>query len=131
LQELFRVRINKVGFQTRFKGFSLIEVLVAIVILLIIAVSLARLLTISAFSTRDDFVNTCLLHGASSAIEEARGNPSLVGSNINFPCGNLTVTVKLAKKSTYGNCTLIEAEATTNISSKKALLRDTICNWTQ
>lgn len=122
--KLFRLN-NKI------KGFSLIEALIAIAILAIITIILANLLTRSAFSTRDDFFNLCLLQGAASGIEEARGNPSLIGTSLNFDCGNLDVRVTLRNINTYGNCTFVEAEAQLQTTNKKAILRDLICAWTQ
>lgn len=116
---------------SKVKGFSLIEALIAIVILAIITLGLANLLTRSAFFTRDDFFNLCLLQGASSGIEEARGNPSLIGSSLNFTCGNLNVTVILKNIGSYGNCTFVEAEAQIQSTNKKAILRDLICNWSR
>lgn len=113
------------------KGFSLIEALIAIVILAIITISLANLLTRSAFSTRDDFFNLCLLQGAASGIEEARGNSSLIGTSLTFDCGNLEVTVNLRNIGSYGNCTFVEAEAQLQVTNKKAILRDLVCTWTQ
>lgn len=115
----------------KIKGFSLIEALIAIVILAIITISLANLLTRSAFSTRDDFFNLCLLQSAASGLEEVRGNSSLIGNSLNFYCGNLTVIVNLRNSNSYGNCTLVEAEAQLQGTDKRAILRDLVCNWTQ
>ncbi len=128
-------------------GISLIEVLVAIFIVGIVALSIAHLMTASALGTRDDILGMCAWQAALSGIEEVRGNRTLIGTNRNFTCilsngttnnmMNVQVTTRVirgnisntppSEGSGINSCALVEARAT--LLNKNYTVRDMVCNF--
>ncbi len=75
------------------KGFTLIEALISIFIVIIIVLSITHLITYAFFSTRDRFIMECLINAKSSAIEACRA-----GINLNqIQCGGLVINIETDK----------------------------------
>lgn len=106
------------------KGFTLVEGLVAVMLTFIVSVGIAGLLTFFGLYNRDNMLHTCLLQGASSAIEACRGRFS-VG---NLQCGNYNVSVSISGCTPGVNrCNLVTATATAG--GRSFTLRDVVCNF--
>ncbi len=106
-------------------GFTIVEALIAIVIVSIIAVSIAALITSFGSKTSDRILLSCLVEGAASGIEACRG-----GETINqITCGGLTVDISIT-----GNCqpapnTCSDVIVTATAKGKSVSLSDKICNF--
>ena len=75
----------------KLKGFTLIEALIAILLVSIVIVSISSLITESVFSTKKRIIYECLVNAANSAIEACRG-----GKNISsFNCGGLNISINI------------------------------------
>ncbi|QER42572.1 hypothetical protein F1847_07390 [Thermodesulfobacterium sp. TA1] len=131
----------------RTKGISLIEVLISIFIVIIVAISIAHLITSSVLTTRDDTLGMCAWQAALSGIEAVRGNRTLIGTNQNYTCTlstgntNSTITVIVTTSIITGNipstppsegsgtksCALVESRAT--VLNKNYTVRDMVCNF--
>lgn len=115
-------------------GLSLIEALVALMLLTISILSVMTMITAFPRSTTDDLVLTCLLQAASSGIEAKRANHSL--GSLNVPCGGRNVSVSIsgtppstAPQPGSGNTACATVTATATYGSKTMTLRDLVCNF--
>jgi Tfp pilus assembly protein PilV len=88
----------------KIKGFTLVEALIAILILSLIIIGVTNLITGSVGSTRDRIIMECLVNAANSAVEACRGGVNLR----NFQCGGINVEVNLST-----DCSIINAPAQT------------------
>lgn len=125
--------------ENRFKGkrgFTLIETLIALLLVTTAAFASLGMITMFAKTTRQDVLRTCLLQAASSGIETVRANP--VATTLSVPCAGYTASVTVtftgslpatapAMGSGASACTEIVSTAT--INGKTMELRDWICNF--
>ncbi|MCX8070310.1 MAG: hypothetical protein N2738_07380 [Thermodesulfovibrionales bacterium] len=116
-------------------GFSLIEGLIAVFFTMIIAISVAGMITNFALFTSKDNILTCLVQGASSGIEFKRANPS--STSMQIQCGTRTVNVSMtgnppanAPQIGSGQSACAEIVSTATIGSNQKTLKDWVCTLT-
>lgn len=109
------------------KGFTLIEALIAILIVAIIATSIAGLITIFGIKTSDRILQSCLIEASASAIEACKHGVNI--NQINCAGYRINITVN-------GNCnpnpnpnTCTEVIAVSFAEGKSFKLEKTICNF--
>lgn len=117
------------------KGFTLIEVLIAILVLSLIIVSVTHLITGSVVSTRNRIIMECLVNAANSAIEACRGGINInnyrcggeegleIQISINTDCSSITPPLDTWD----ANCREVRVIAT--YGSKNHVLTDFICKF--
>lgn len=115
------------------KGFSLIEGLIAVFFTMVIAISVAGMITNFALLTSKDNILTCLIQGASSGIEFKRANPN--SNSMQIQCGTYTVNVSMtgtpplsAPPIGSGQSACVEIVSTATIGTNSKTLRDWVCN---
>ncbi|HIJ59493.1 MAG TPA: hypothetical protein HPP56_02590 [Nitrospirae bacterium] len=116
-------------------GFTLIEGLFAIFITMVIAISVAGMITNFALYTSKDSILTCLIQGASSGIELKRANPNTTSTQIQ--CDRYTVNVSMsgtppsvAPPIASGQSACTEITSTATIGSNIKVLKDWVCTLT-
>lgn len=117
------------------RGFTLIETLIAILIVSLIIVSITHLITGSVISTRDRIIMECLVNAANSAVEACRGGVNLnsyqcggsggilVQLNVNTDCSSITPPADIWD----ANCREVTVIAT--YGNKQHRLTDEICKF--
>lgn len=75
------------------KGYTLIEALVALAVLVALVVMIMPGIARFLESTRADFVNMCVWESAISELNRVKANPTAVGQVRTYRCGALVVTV--------------------------------------
>ncbi|MEM3845974.1 MAG: prepilin-type N-terminal cleavage/methylation domain-containing protein [Candidatus Parvarchaeota archaeon] len=120
-------------------GFTLIEAVVSVGILAMIVVFIMAGVTAFLNYTHQDFVYMCLIEAANSGIEQAAANPSSIGQNSTYQCGNLQISVSTqlisgqipasppAPNTGQTACGLVESDATYN--GQTSSIRDEVCNF--
>jgi len=116
----------------KLKGFTLIEALIAILLISLVIVGVSSLITGSVFSTRKRIIYECLINAANSAIEACRG-----GRNISsFNCGSLNISINIntdcssitIPSNTWdANCE--DVTVTTRYGNNTHILRDMVCKF--
>jgi prepilin-type N-terminal cleavage/methylation domain-containing protein len=108
------------------KGFSIIEVLVAMFILSIVALGVAGLITMFGFYTKDRILLSCLVEGAASGIEACKSG---INSTNNIKCGGYTIYIDIQGECppASGQCSIVNTTASAN--GKSFSLTDKICNF--
>jgi len=116
----------------KIKGFTLVEALIAILILSLIIIGVANLITGSVGSTRDRIIMECLVNAANSAVEACRGGINLS----NFQCGGINVHITLSRDCSIltvptqtwdANCE--EIRVTTSYGGRQHVLTDLVCRF--
>jgi prepilin-type N-terminal cleavage/methylation domain-containing protein len=123
------------------KGFTLIEILVTVVILVILIVGVFGSLNWFRFFSKDRLITTCLVEGASSGIMACRGGryiPNVI-CNVTYPnyTKSYVINIHISCNPSYSNCcspplgecTNATVIAIHNGSGKSFSLTDTICNF--
>ena len=112
------------------RGFTLVEGLIAMFFTFMIALFVAGMLTFFGIYNRDNFLRTCLVQAAGSAIEACRGGAP-VPKNMNCTIGDRTVEVSVSMKAV---CNVIndyceEVTAIARAEGKEFSLSDVVCNF--
>ncbi|NPB07215.1 MAG: hypothetical protein GXO03_06405 [Aquificae bacterium] len=84
-------------------GFSLVEALVALLVLLVAALALAEGLLFAQLALDRNALTVCLQNAASSAVELKRANPD-APNELSFSCGRFTVRVYFEQAPASGEC---------------------------
>ncbi|RKX62362.1 MAG: hypothetical protein DRP34_04290 [Thermodesulfobacteriota bacterium] len=114
------------------KSFTLIEALIAILLVSLIVISISSLITGSVFLTRKRIIYECLVNAANSAIEACRG-----GKNISsFNCGGLNIDINInidcSSITVPGNTWDVNCEditVTARYGNTTHTLRDMVCKF--
>ncbi|MCS7149993.1 MAG: prepilin-type N-terminal cleavage/methylation domain-containing protein [Caldimicrobium sp.] len=108
------------------KGFTIIEVLVAILITAIAIVGYAMLLTSFGIFNRDKALLSCLTQGASSAMEVCRDRRNPLA---NFSCRgfNINISVRGSCQPATNQCNSVTVTA--QHGNKRYDLTDMVCNF--
>ena len=112
------------------RGFTLVEGLIAIFLTFMIALFIAGMLTSFSTYNRDNFLHTCLVQAAASAIEACRG-----GVNIDEPvdCTIGNRVVRVVVRIAEGNCNVqndcVEVTARASAEGREFELSDVVCNF--
>uniref|UniRef100_A0A7C4JSG6 Prepilin-type N-terminal cleavage/methylation domain-containing protein n=1 Tax=Thermodesulfobacterium geofontis TaxID=1295609 RepID=A0A7C4JSG6_9BACT len=119
-------------FLLKVKGFTLVEALIAILILSLIVIGVANLITGSIGSTRDRIIMECLVNAANSAIEACRA-----GIDLNtYRCGNFNINLSknqicanITPPSSFWDATCREVTVTATYGNYQHRLTDLICRF--
>jgi len=118
------------------RGFSMIEAVIAMALVVILGLSCAGMVSFFAKYTRQDTINTCLLQAASSGIEATRANSTLTALSVS--CCGYTVHVDIISSGTLptpppalgsGVSACVQIVSKAAIGGKSRELRDFICNF--
>jgi len=117
------------------KGFSLIEAIIAVSVVVLIILGVSRLITSFPSYTLNDLKKICLIYGAISGVELKRANPTYTGT-ITLSCGAYDVIVEIRgsvpSPPPYpgsGNYACSDATITARINSDTYQIRDVACNF--
>lgn len=122
------------------KGITLIEALVATAILVILAISVIRGMTITLFHSQNDFLNMCIWNATTSTLTRLKVNPSLIGQKITYSCGNYSIdtfskivsgTIPQQPPSSGSNqesCAIVEVSAFYK-NEQKSKIQGTVCRF--
>lgn len=117
------------------QGFTLVESLIAMMLIAMIAIVSAGLIAYFAKYTKRDLTSTCLLQAASSGIEARRADPGNP-DGIQITCGGQTIHVTVtgnppgtAPAMGSGTSACAEVVSTSTAGSKTMVLRDLVCNF--
>lgn len=120
------------------KGFSLVESLVAVLLVAIVLIGTIKLITSFAMFTATDTDRTCLLQAASSGIEAKRADPTITSLQVTCGINNSSLPVSVtisgnppANPPPMGSnqTACAEITATATFKGKTMTLRDWICNF--
>lgn len=75
------------------RGFSLIEAMVALGVLVMLVVMIMPGIARFIEATRRDFISMCLWESAVSGLHRIKANPNQVGATFTYRCGAINVTV--------------------------------------
>jgi len=125
-KQLRRLRLLKI------KGFTLVEALIAILILSLIIIGVTNLITGSVSSTRDRIIMECLVNAANSAIEACRA-----GIDLNrYQCGDLNINLEknetcanITPPSSFWDANCKEVRVTATYGNYQHRLTDLICRF--
>ncbi len=106
-------------------GFTIIEALIAILIVSIIAISIAGLISSFGLETSNRILLSCLMQGADSGIEACRSGDYIS----NITCGGILVNIQITGNCTPPPNTCSDIIVTATAKGKSVSLSDKICNF--
>jgi len=106
------------------RGFSLIEALVALLLLFIIVMAVGDSLLLSNLMLRNNAVAFCLQNAASSGLEYVRANPDEVDELV-VRCKGMDISVSVSGVPPKGECGEVRAVAT--YEGQSFTLQDWFC----
>ncbi len=118
------------------RGFSMMEAVIAVALVVILSLSCAGMVSFFAKYTRQDTINSCLLHAASSGIEAKRADVSV--QSLSVSCGGYTAKVTVTSSGELpseppamgeGISACAQIVSTATIESKTKTLNDMICHF--
>ena len=113
------------------KGSSLIEALIAVVIVIMIATGIMNMITMFGFSTKNRLAMECLINAVASQVEKCR---AMETPDNQIKCGgySINITVNGSCQPNPANCNEVTITGTVqNINISPFSLKTIVCNPNQ
>ncbi|HEV09604.1 MAG TPA: hypothetical protein ENO34_04300 [Sulfurihydrogenibium azorense] len=111
------------------KGSSLIEALIAVVIVIMIATGIMNMITMFGFSTKNRLAMECLINAVASQVERCR---AMETPENQISCGGYTINIKVNGNCQPDNCDEVTITGRVqNVNISPFSLKTIVCNPNQ